>query len=230
MTRFLIALCALALASASALADGLPYRSKIGADDATVQPFNWTGLYIGGLVGYGVGDAEFSNPVFNLDGISGDGWRGNVKGGLNWQPQGTPFVLRGFACYNFGSAEATLSVAGPNSISATHTPEWCVGGGMGLAFAARTMLYGDVAWERAKGELSGTGVFLPVKGSQTSDGLRYAIGLEHKLTPNLGLAAEWSMGQHEYTIGTGPNKVNVDVNDHVFGLRLNVGFGFFNQN
>lgn len=65
--------------------------------------------------------------------------------------------------------------------------------------------------------------------SATDDGFRYTLGLEHKLNNYTSVAFEWNMSDHEFN-NFSDTSINARVQEHVFGVRLNValGAGLFN--
>jgi hypothetical protein len=155
----LLAVVGGAMLTSAALADGPSWMKRI-AEPGKVEKINWTSIYFGGMGGWGVADTKLSSVEegFSFDGVSGDGWRGDVKAGINYHLPNTPFVLRVHAGYNFGSTEPTLDMNdGAFHASGKFTPEWYGGGGLGLALSGRSMLYGDVSWQRAKLAVDWTG-------------------------------------------------------------------------
>ena len=172
----------------------------------------WTGVYAGVGGGYQVADTEISVPSLSiLDGISGRGWAADARLGFDWQPSGTPFVIGVLGGYNLGEAEFG---AFNGALTATLEPQWYVGGRLGLALPTKTLLYGGLAWQRAEGTVSLSGVG---SASATEDGLLYLAGIEQSIGPHLTLGAEYSLARYEFAAG--PLSIDPDV--HAFKVRLN---------
>ena len=79
-------LMAFSTAALSADLGGPRYRSSLKDEPVYAQPFSWTGLYVGGQVGYVWGDANhsFSNGAPS-DNSEPDGWVGGGHVGYNIQ-------------------------------------------------------------------------------------------------------------------------------------------------
>ena len=206
---------------------------KGGPDESPLIPGltaikgNWTGVYVGVGGGYQIADTKLSldavaagpfNGAF-LDGLSGDGWAGDARLGLDWQVSGSPFVFGILGGYNIGAAESEAGfplILGA-TVSATLTPTWYVGGRIGMALPTKTLVYGGAAYQQAKGELGGV-----LSGSATEYGIMYLAGLEQAIAPNFTLGAEYSLARYEFDVGCGAScNVNVDPDVHAFKVRLN---------
>ena len=103
MRKLALAVLFSAVSSVGAMAGDL--ASGVSHDGAPIG-FNWTGAYVGGLIGYGTGDTEaIGNPGFDGSApddravFDPDGFIGGVLVGYNWQVDNFVFGLEGEAGY-----------------------------------------------------------------------------------------------------------------------------------
>lgn len=200
MTRKFLAplmIAVLALASAApAFADGLPYRgSKVGVVEET-RPFNWTGIYVDAGVGYGFGSDKLSADegtynLFNIDGLSSKGWKGNFRLGGDYRFSGTPFVLGVFGEWTpdgFGDSEFNASADNGNlSLSGTFAPQYAAGARLGMVVWNNSLLYVGAKHSWAEMTVSGTGFNSFSKDLTGWGGL---AGIEVPLTSALTFSVE----------------------------------------
>lgn len=205
MRKALVSLAAGAalLATAGmANADGYSYGSVKDAAPVVAPQANWNGLYIGAAVGYGIASTELdvgladrgeSISLFNLDGVSSDGFQGTVT--LGYDRQVHPNIVLGiFADYSFGDLETDVSIlegylAG---FSAEITDTWAIGARVGFVRSCCTMWYvsagyahSDVDWNLSF--LTGPAV----SGGESMDGWFIGGGVEHQLRDNLFLKLDY---------------------------------------
>src|ERR1700737_93047 len=131
---------ALVLAASSAMAADMAAKAPLRAAPVAYAP-SWTGCYVGGGGGYGLGNQE--KPPF-IDGPprtqltqttteGGRGYFGTVQGGCDYQfpAMGTSFVVGVFGDYDFSSLKANVSpvfsLIGQEKMSSA----WSVGGRVG---------------------------------------------------------------------------------------------------
>jgi opacity protein-like surface antigen len=73
----------------AAAAGAASWAMPVKAPRAAAVPWNWSGFYLGGHVGYGWGGDPFSDPSFSgavvPTGINSDGFVGGFQAGANWQ-------------------------------------------------------------------------------------------------------------------------------------------------
>ena len=113
--RFLGAsLIALSAAAGPAAAADISQDTYTPPPDVTYNPapaFTWTGLYLGGLVGYGWGNADTDNGDFDAD-----GFLGGVFTGYNYQlPNNVVVGIEGDVTYQ-GMGFSALLYTPPVSI------------------------------------------------------------------------------------------------------------------
>jgi opacity protein-like surface antigen len=214
------------------LADGLPQRqARIGAPDAAAsQPFNWTSFYVSGGAGYGLAHTVVDAPTgypganINIDGLSADGFVGDLRAGFDYQVPNTPFLVGAFAGYNFGNMKFEASISGiPGAVlSAKLEPTWVVGGRAGLVLPSKTLIYGGLAWQQAEGSLGGIGT-----GSQTEEAVVYMLGLEQAVLPNMKLGIEYNYAEYSFDVDAG-TPVSVDPEVHTIKARLSLSVNLFN--
>lgn len=234
-----LGLVALALSAFPAFASDLgPYG--VGpisrGSSAAEQPFSWTGVYVGGGAGYGVGDVEVNVPgLAGIDGLSMHGWQGDGRVGADYQFKGTPFVVGALAGYNFGSADFDLNVAGLGSLlNAKLEKTWYAGGRIGLATKTGTLFYVGAAWTQADFDLSvpvAAGICGPVLScSNTLDGKMFLAGAETMLSDNFSIAAEYTFTDYDSVnvLKGSPIPVNVSPDEHAFKVRANLRMNWFN--
>lgn len=225
MKRICYGLAALLVAAillpTSLLADGLPSRSRVGAPEVSPS-YDWTGGYVSGGLGYGLAHTEVNIDTqypINIDGLSADGYVGDVRVGFNWQIPNTPFVVGPFVGYNFGDMKFAAS-ADDATLSAKLTPEWYAGALVGAVIGQKAMVYGGAAWQRAKGSLGGN----IVDGSQSDDAVVYLAGLEYAMTPNLRLGMEYNYAEYSFSAG---EIVDINPEVHTIKARLTLAINPF---
>lgn len=221
---------ALTLSAGTAFADGYGYGSV--KDVPMVAPqVNWNGLYIGAAVGYGIASTELDAgfidgqkySLFNLDGLSGDGFQGIVT--LGYDRQIHPNVVLGvFADYAFGDLETDISTYGYEVASLEVTDNWAIGARLGFVRSCCTMWYVSAGYTQADIDLKILGDKVASKGM---DGWFIGGGVEQQLSDNLFLKLDYRYTDY--------NKVSwipasmeipfyVDTETDVHSIRLGVNW------
>jgi outer membrane immunogenic protein len=200
-----------------------------------VAAFSWTGLYLGGHVGYGWGEFS-SDPTDSYGGMKPDGWVGGGQAGFNYQ-FGNRLVLGIEADASFGSLKDDVSLAmgepqeGLFELGyATRIDAFgTVRGRAGYAFD-RFLPYvtGGLAWARAdldfSNRISGDGVTLlhnTASDKQTFTGWTLGAGLEYALTDSITAKAEYlygDLGSQDFDLGT-PIRADLTLQTVRFGLN-----------
>jgi outer membrane immunogenic protein len=211
LRRILLVTAAAVSAAAPALAADLPSRAPPPVYVPPAPIFTWTGIYIGGQIGYGWG--RLTGTVFAPNGLSQgygyspEGVIGGAHIGYNWQ--GGPWVL-GIE----GSVDGT-------SISKTFTP------GPAVTFTDNADIQGSIrgrlgiAWDRALLYATGGAAFGGFSSSFTSPtgtdsfsstrvGWTVGGGLEYAVTNNWSVYAEYRYSDFgTSTVAPGPSFGNV---------------------
>ena len=202
----------------------LPFLGALSAEAADLQingatkfiappPFTWTGLYLGGNVGSGIGTTETSVGVGPaLSALSGmpitataplvsetfNGFVGGMQAGYNWQVG--VFVL---------GVEGDLDAAGLQGnapcavvLNCTKKHNWFadITGRVGVVAVERTLIYlkGGVAWEGSDFtvgnsiNIAGTTVAANAGGSGTQVGGLLGMGAEYAFLPNWSAKLEYN--------------------------------------
>ncbi|MBZ9676252.1 outer membrane protein [Mesorhizobium sp. ES1-1] len=209
---------------------------SFAADAVVMEPasaFNWTGLYVGGHVGYGFGqtDATFSAP--NTPGFAAtqdydvDGFLGGVQVGYNYQMNslvlGVEADFSG-ADINGGSDEINIGVRGDTYDTKI---DWfgTVRGRVGYAMD-RTLIYGTggLAFGSVENRyLDGPDNSFSEKSTKT--GWTAGAGIEYALDDHWSAKAEYlyvDLGNQ--TIDYGGSNTEFDNKFHTVRLGLNYKF------
>src|SRR5450631_530093 len=183
--RFLLPLAGLA-AAAPALAADLPYRQGPPRVEAPVVPlFTWTGIYLGGQIGYGWGtDTLTVFPAGFGTNFTPNGIVGGAHAGYNYQ-------INQFVAGIEGDIEGT-------GISRTFSPggvvyntkipvQGSIRGRLGVAFD-RVLLYATGGAEFAGFDTSYSGI---ATASHSRVGWTIGGGIEYAVTSNWSVRAEY---------------------------------------
>jgi outer membrane immunogenic protein len=183
------------LLSTAAFAADLPTRAALKAPPL-VSVYNWSGLYVGVVGGYGWGDGSINGLAGSGD-LSGGTIGGTI--GYNWQVNSSPLVLgiEGDASWaNFGKSE---SLVAPGVAITAETRAKFFGTArvrVGYAFDnALIFVTGGAAW--MNNEISGAatvtppGVTLSLSDSRTHTGYTIGGGLEYAFNRNWSTKIEY---------------------------------------
>ena len=234
----LIQAMAIPLMAAAANADSPTYRpSRIATLDDT-PGFKWSGVYFGVGVGYGVGasnlevdyfDGQNFQNLLGIDGLSSQGWRGNLKAGIDFRLGNSAFVFGAFGTWTpdgFGDTDFSASVAGNDVVTGTFAPEWSIGARFGLILPNQTLVYAGPTWNQ--GQLSynvpGFGCNSPLcSGSKTVDGWGAVAGFEVPLGGawTFGLEGTWSLYDRTTLVEVENQRITVQHEDFSGMARLN---------
>lgn len=164
------------------------------------SPVNWTGIYIGGQIGYGNANHELTvqryddEAVEDIAGLDGINSRGFIGGGtVGFDKQMGRFVAGVFGTYDFSNIKSGAYIADFADASIEKNDEWSVGARAGLLVNPRTLVYLLAAYSQTgydfKGELAdGGGSFAK---NVTFDGVAVGGGIEVAMTPNVFLGLEY---------------------------------------
>lgn len=197
--------------------------------------FSWTGLYIGGNVGYQVGDtglnlekwhtpAEPAEPELwdnlSANGFSSADWRYGLRGGFDYQPKNTPFVIGAFAGYDWGEMDFSfnqfnkLTARGTKqSLDGSIEPTWHVGIRVGITPTERSLIYVGYAYGEADFSIQhnhkyGSGnadrFQRSFNQSSTVAGHTFLAGVELAVTDSISTSLEYNYTQYEDVSFTAP--------------------------
>jgi outer membrane immunogenic protein len=224
-TAALTLLLATILAPGAMAADlGKPGRGKIARVDPVplvedVSPFSWTGLYVGGHVGYGWSDIDWrEEPAFTA-GHDGSGWLAGGQVGYNWQRGRLVFGIE---------ADISSSWIEGGSGCCGHGINWLtsVRGRAGLAsYDNRWLFYATAGAAWADVDYSSAGF---AGHSETQFGWVAGAGIERALTPNLTARIEYLYYDFDGVTAPagslGPAAADLDPSMHAVRFGLNFKF------
>ncbi len=249
MRNFLMAtagVVALAMAGQAGAAD-LATRPYVKAPPPPAPVTNWTGLYIGGHLGYGYGTSTwtFQNVSF-FNTVAGDGfvtdpsgWMGGVQAGLNYQVanwvlgvEGTwsaADIHRTLTSFRFPATDTeTVSIKNISTVT----------GRVGYLVTDRWMTYVKGGWAGVRQELSAFSSFGGVTnwngGTLNRNGYVLGSGTEYMIVPHVTVGVEYNfidLGTRNYAaFNTGADTTFTSVNDrtriHSIVGRLNYVFNW----
>lgn len=241
MVRIVTFLAAVALASLPAMAGDIYQRGDSIKDAPAViedAPFSWTGVSVGGDIGYGLINREIALTVEGKDeapdyeigrlrGLGGEGLIGGVNVGADYQVG--RIVARTRFDYSFSDIETAASLfSGEGRIEAAYQKqdEWMAWGGLGVTLAPRTLLYVLAGYGETTYKVESDNAALSdVDGyEQDYQGYGGAVGLEHAISRNVSLKLEgqyivWDKVEHD--IGHG-----LRLDDEADELRIKGGVNF----
>jgi outer membrane immunogenic protein len=204
MKRILIAgAFALSVGGPALAADLPPPPAPMPRAPATYVPaavpyYNWTGLYVGGNLGFGLNHGTFSDPLGNSFGTQANTkFLGGGQVGYNYE-FGNGFLIGAEAMFDWtpnSANSATITGAGGNTATLTVNNSWLttVTGRLGYAWD-RLLIYGKggFAWvgssnSRFTDNTSGTSV----AASTNNYGWTVGVGLEYAVWGNLSARVEY---------------------------------------
>lgn len=193
---------------------------------------SWTGLYVGGVAGYGIIDTKVStSPAWgsaSLDGIAAEGFKGGLTAGADVQFSGTALVLGGRGSWTTGAQDFTIGAGGVNLFKASAKDGWSLDGRLGYVMgSALPYVFAGYTEVNTSASFAGTAI----TGVPDLKGKRFGGGVEWRLpntanlmlTPTLGL--EYTYTDYDsLSFGTAPKTVTFDPHEHAFMARLNLRF------
>ncbi|MCP5074341.1 MAG: porin family protein [Rhodobacteraceae bacterium] len=162
---------------------------------------NWSGVYLGALIGGTSVVHEVSTPALGgitFDGVGGEGVLGGGMVGANWQVS-PEFVLGAQIDGNFNSDLTEASVVG-GLFNATLTNEYLVAfsGRAGVLIQPEALAYLIGGYSLGEFELNTSGALLPPGGfkiNRNVDGFHVGAGLEAAINENWTVRAEYRFTQ-----------------------------------
>jgi outer membrane immunogenic protein len=236
------------ISASSAFAADLPTRPVYKAAPMAEALYDWSGLYVGGHIGYGWGRTDISDrTLFGLfagiptQRIDSDGFLGGVQAG--WNYQFGRFVLGSEVTFSWsdinGSETSPFFVLG--NITRTSKMDW-VGTAttrLGVSIWDRTLVYSKIgaAWGHFKYNdnvsVPGVGSIYDSSASETRTGWTVGTGIEWAFLGGWSAKAEYNymdFGRRTVDFASvGPIPVNLDIDQRVsivtVGLNYRFGMG-----
>lgn len=180
LVAFIAAVSAIAITQVASAAD-MPVKAPVVKAPIAAPPYDWTGFYVGGHLGYLWGRTRVEEGGVVTDpGAKTDGVIGGVLAGANWQTG--PFVLGVDADFGWTHAHGVgFAVPIPNTYDVNWTSHLRGRGGYAfdnwLFFVAGGLAIADLDFHE------GEAAFIPTGGKYV--GWSIGGGVEHAFTRNL---------------------------------------------
>ena len=219
----ILAALAAALASSGAYAAD-PFAKGSTKDDGDVfaSPgvVNWSGVWVGGRIGYGNANHDLSTETYGNEeditffGVDGKNSAGAIGGGqVGFDLARGRFLFGVFGSYDFSGMETEVTLFDETRTLLEKGDEWSIGGRVGLIVAPRTMAYVLAAYTQTEYTFAGASDDGGDK-DVTFDGVTVGGGVEFAVSSNIFLGLE---GTHTFY---GKETIwDVDLNDDGDGLR-----------
>jgi outer membrane immunogenic protein len=187
-----------------------------------VSSGSWSGVYIGGHVGYGWNEHEATvseRKRTEVLGLNSDGVFGGIRVGVDYQPKSSRLVFGVFGDFNFASNDASVydaTVSDENS--------YMVAGRVGALLNDKTLLYvlGGYGWQDTA--YSGYGYSI----DKTFGHLVTGGGFEYKVAKNVTIGVElqhW-FAENETVFDVGGLKIDDERSDTRALARVNYRFDY----
>ena len=207
---------------------------------AVASVYNWTGFYIGGHVGYGWGDKDWSFLDLTADparvNFDVDGFLGGGQIGFNWQAGSWVFGLEGEFGWS-GIDGATTLTPGGTSVTFSTELNWIATFTGRIGYAWNNWLWyvkGGGAWADEDHVVAPVGT-TPATANSTASGWTIGGGAEYGFAPNWSARLEYAyydFGSKTYTF-TAPGDtffdVSIDQQIHTVKFGVNYRFGEFGK-
>jgi outer membrane immunogenic protein len=221
LTLAILAASGIALSATAASAADLGRAPVYKAPPAPAPvAYNWTGLYIGGHLGYGWGTDGFSDPTVGTGDIDVDGFLAGAQLGYNWQVGSWVFGLEGDWSWSNGDG----SVAGPLGSTFTADRNWYATATARVGYAWENWLWyvkGGAAWADTDYSLVIPGV-IAASGGDTRSGWTVGAGVEWALAGNWSAKVEYNYLDFSDESIAG---ASFDSQNHLVKVGLNYRFG-----
>ena len=238
-----IVLSVSALVVSSAIAADLPIRKA--PPPAVAAAYDWSGLYVGGHIGYGWGETDIADhtalgfqafiPTQKLD---SNGFLGGVQGG--WNYQFGRFVLGAEVDFSWADVKGDLTSSTPNAfVSRSSQAMWIGTATTRLGYAwDRFLVYSKIgaAWahfEYGNDISNGAGVSIyNSSASETRSGWTVGTGIEWAFAGAWTAKAEYNyidLGRRTVDFAPfGVTPVNLDIDQRISVIKagLNYRFGY----
>jgi outer membrane immunogenic protein len=228
----------------SAMAADLPVRKAPSVAPAPVV-YDWSGLYIGGHVGWGFAETDITDRTvlgaslaIPTQSFNGDGFLGGAQAGWNYQVGN--FVLGAEVDYSFADikGEVTTSIAATNAVvSRSSDVMWIATSTARLGYTwDRVMVYSKLGAAFAQFDynnnisVGGASVFSGT-ASETRVGFTVGTGIEWALAGGWSAKAEYNymdFGRRtvDFGVDAAGNPVNLDVDQRISTVKAGVNYRF----
>ncbi|ACB95907.1 outer membrane protein [Beijerinckia indica] len=234
LRKFLLSTTAFAALSGAALAADLPSRAAPPVYVPPVPIFTWTGVYVGGDIGYAWGNTSYNSQIFSaparfaFGSYSPDGVTGGAHVGYNFQA-GPSFIGTGNFVIGIegdvqGSNYSKSVVGFANDIYTSKLDiTGSIRGRLGIAFD-RALIYatGGAAFGGITNQLQlRNGAFF--SNDRTAVGWTVGGGIEYAVTNNWSVRAQYLYSDYGHTNSFFPN---AQVHKHDTQNKVTVGFSY----
>lgn len=245
MKKFLVPSIVLStFAVSSAIAADLPRAPQKAPVAPPVIVYDWSGLYIGGHIGYGYAEADVTDRtilggVTNLTStqrIESEGFLGGVQAGWNYQIG--RFVLGGEVDYSFADikGDATATIAGVD-VSRSSDVAWIATSTARFGYAwDRVMVYSKLGAAFAQFDYTNSLVqggvsVLNATASETRVGFTVGTGIEWMIAGGWSAKAEYNymdFGRKSVDFGAAADgtPINVDIDQRIQVIKAGVNYRF----
>jgi outer membrane immunogenic protein len=238
MKQFLLPSIVLsAFVVSSAMAADLPIRQPLKAPPQVVV-FDWSGLYIGGHIGYGYGETDIAdrNLLLPTQRIESDGFLGGVQAGWNYQIG--RFVLGAEADYSYADikGDVTTTIAATD-VSRSSTTTWIATATARLGYTwDRVMVYSKLGTAFAQFDydnnisVGGASVF-SATASETRVGWTVGTGIEWAFAGGWSAKAEYNymdFGRRtiDFTSVIDGTLANLDIDQRISVVKAGLNYRF----
>jgi outer membrane immunogenic protein len=244
MKKSFVAGCVLsAFIGSSAMAADLAARPVYKAAPPAPLAFDWSGLYVGGHIGYGWGQTDvadhtlFGNFFIPTQKFDTKGFLGGVQGG--WNYQFGHFVLGSEVDFSWANVKGdeTTSFGGVASITRSSKAKWMGTATTRLGYAwDRVLVYSKLgaAWAHFDYNddfsISGIGSIYNSSASETRAGWTVGTGIEWAFLGNWSAKVEYDyidFGRRTVDFASvGPIPVNLDVDQRISQVKVGLNYRF----
>ena len=219
MKQFLVPSIVLsAFVASSAMAADLPIRKGSAAPPPEAAFLDWSGIYVGGHIGYGYAEADIAGLGNQLLRLDSEGFLGGVQGGWNYQMG--RFVLGAELDFSFADINSNNSNNATGNVSSS-TP-WIATATTRLGYTwDRFLVYGKVGAAFAQFDYN----INNVAASETRVGYALGAGLEWLIAGNWSAKAEYNyldFGSSSVNF----NGANLDIDQRISVIKAGINYRF----
>ena len=192
--------------------------------DAPAAPYDWTGFYVGVIVGYGWAD-KYAFDEEDDGSYQVEGWLAGIEAGANWQTDMFVLGIEGDVSWTDMQGDGLIDNDDPIATQ--------------INFLATLTARAGVAWEQALFYVEAGGAWVSEEHTLTDGGTSdtvsddrvgglLGIGLEYAVSENVSLKAEYNyifLGSKEYEFDIdGGETIGIEQNLQTFKVGLNYRF------